>query len=277
MNTLATDKKFLESLQKLPPKFVHYIQEVLQRQELKQAGNLNSPKANQVSLVKLLSQYSITKVNQQQKIYPALVSSWMQKAVKASYQVYNHILDIFAFSSAFTFPQIAFEQRRVRILGSYSPGIHTVTYSLFALLSEKEKFINEIIPHEFAHVVLFHAYQLKLISRKEAMGHGHAFKVVAMILGSSGNSTYCTLNAKQIEEMLHNASHEEYKALTNLAPKRRTEYLYSCACPERIHSLKATRHKRMQSKQTNYICTTCRSSLIFTGNSRQPNLFVDKK
>ncbi|WP_222985462.1 SprT-like domain-containing protein [Psittacicella gerlachiana] len=253
-------------------KFLQFVINACLNLQLKEQKLLKSKKNPELSLRKLLSTYTTQKIANAGQVSPSLLSLWMQKTIKECLKIYNLCLEIFNFDSKFAFPQIEFHYHTSRGLAWYHHGKHAISFNLFTIISEKDTFLTEVVPHEFAHAVLCFLYQKKLISNKIASGHGNAFKVVAMLLGSSGKTTYCTLQHQELEQVLNGVSEEEYQALVSLAPKKRPEYLYTCNCPQKVHRLKIVRHKRQQQNPHYYHCTKCKGWLNFTGQTQVPQL-----
>jgi len=104
-----------------------------------------------------------------------------------------------------------------------------------------EEFINEVVPHECAHLVVYRLYQLKKYKSKiKPKPHGTEWQFVMQeIYGLKPKVTHTF----------------EVKASTM---KR---FPYSCACDGKLHQLTIIRHNKVLKQASNYLCRRCGEKL----------------
>ena len=103
-------------------------------------------------------------------------------------------------------------------------------YKLYA--AAPDLFINEVIPHEIAHIVNYNIC-------KRSVAHDFRWKYICLKLGGSGK-TYL------IREL--------HEILASISPGRK----YKCACT--IHNLSTGIHNKIK-KGASYSCKDCRKKL----------------
>lgn len=110
-----------------------------------------------------------------------------------------------------------------------------VRFNLGLLKENYEAFMQEVVPHELAHLIAFREFGSRI------RPHGKEWRwVMEHVLGVPARTTHqfdVTQTAKQ-------------------------NYLYRCACPERTHALTIRRHNKIL-RGTNYLCKSCNSILVF--------------
>lgn len=116
----------------------------------------------------------------------------------------------------------------------------TIALNIDLLYTHTEEIINQTLPHEYAHLVEWH---LARHHDTDHNAHGPLWKFVMTKLGVPPKRT-------------HNME---------TTPQRSTrKFVYSCPCGT-VHNLGLTRHRRSMAGDQTYICTICRSVLIYTG------------
>lgn len=101
----------------------------------------------------------------------------------------------------------------------------------------KEEFIQEVVPHECAHLVVFRLFQLKkLPSKQKPKPHGREWQsVMRELYGVEPRVTH------------------QYEVKTS-AIKR---YSYCCACVDKVHQLTVIRHNKIRRNLSQYKCRRC--------------------
>lgn len=109
------------------------------------------------------------------------------------------------------------------------------------LLENADTFIREVVPHECAHLVVYHLYA----SRKTKEGHkpkphGKEWKSVMLdVYGVEPRVTH-SFDVKRVESKKFN---------------------YACACDNKIHRLSVIRHNKILRKTARYSCRVCGETL----------------
>lgn len=100
------------------------------------------------------------------------------------------------------------------------------------LLENGQPFIEEVVPHELAHLLVFQHFG-------KVKPHGKEWQwMMKEILGKAPQRT-------------HHFSVKNSQKIT---------YNYKCAC--QIHQLSTIRHNRIKNNKLNYICKKCGSTLL---------------
>lgn len=100
-------------------------------------------------------------------------------------------------------------------------------------LHYQQLFLEEIVPHELAHLIVYQHYG-------KVKPHGKEWQFVMLIL------------FKKMPNRTHSF------ALPN--PKIKQMMSYQCQC--QIHALSLIRHRKIQTQKASYICKQCKSSLV---------------
>lgn len=98
------------------------------------------------------------------------------------------------------------------------------------------EFIDQVVPHECAHLVAFSVYGTKI------KPHGQEWKSVMMdVYGLDPVVTH------QFE----------------VRPARNVQqFIYACACDEKEHPLSSIRHNKIVKGKARYVCKTCQQVLV---------------
>ncbi|RIY32723.1 hypothetical protein CJP74_03720 [Psittacicella melopsittaci] len=259
-------QKWLTNAQKVSQKFATFVRQACERK-------LNPPtkpwRNKEVVLVKLLQEYPV-------KDQGVHVAHWQQKVIKKCLEVYNLALDLFAFRQEFTFPKIEFHKHHTRSVGWFCPGDHTLSFHIFTIILEQQRYLDDVVPHEMAHVVQHYLYREKIIPRKYASGHDLVFQILAQMLGSTGKATFQISQEEQISQRLQSQQASLRQTLKNLEPKKGNYYHYHCACANKEHKLKIIRHNNIQKGKRQYICLKCKQTLKFTGQVTPISIFTSE-
>jgi len=107
----------------------------------------------------------------------------------------------------------------------------TITLNAQLLLDYKDNFIQEIVPHELAHLFVYSLYG-------KVKPHGKEWQwMMETILGLPAKRTHQFTNAKL----------------------QQTRFQYHCDC--QVHSLTSIRHSRTVHNQAVYRCVRCQQKL----------------
>jgi len=136
------------------------------------------------------------------------------------------------FNISFDEPQIIYRQKG-SIAGSAFLDRWHIQLNLAMLLENKDKFIQEVIPHELAHLIVY-----KKFGRVKP--HGKEWQaVMETVFGCSAKRTHT------------------FSIPDNTIQNR---HRYVCQCQE--HRLTNIRHKKIQQQQTQYYCKSCGCILL---------------
>lgn len=104
-----------------------------------------------------------------------------------------------------------------------------------------DAFIEEVVPHECAHLVVYQYYG-RIIRGKRVLPHGREWKSVMSTV------------MKLTPNIRHNF---------DVAPSTRKQFTYSCRCLDRLHQLSVIRHNKVVKRQSNYLCKVCKTQLMY--------------
>jgi SprT protein len=147
------------------------------------------------------------------------------------------------------FPSITLDEPKVHLVdlgrtgGKAWPGKNMIELNKHFLQTERDKVIGKTLPHELAHLVVFHLFPYA----KQA--HGPEFKRVLDSIHVD-NSTYHTMKVADIKD-------------ESLKIRDKVRYLYRCGCPGMQHKLTAQQHKKLQSGRVGMTCRRCRQNIRF--------------
>ena len=111
------------------------------------------------------------------------------------------------------------------------------------LLKYGDTFINEVIPHEMAHIFTDYCYEVGIYNlHKAPSAHGVQWRNMMRILGIDSPKRCHTFECQPAKKM--------------------RRWAYNCDCT--VHSISTTLHNRMQKGQGR-ICANCRTKLSFSG------------
>ncbi|SBT18681.1 Protein SprT [Marinomonas gallaica] len=128
-------------------------------------------------------------------------------------------------------PSFNFKQRG-RTAGTAYLQRNEMRFNTYMLQQDPDKFIDHVVPHELAHIVVYQVFGSKV------RPHGKEWIAV----------------------MEHLFDVEASRTHDFDVPKPRNLFLYQCAC--QVHEFTAHRHGRAV-KGTQYVCRYCRKNLNF--------------
>ena len=139
------------------------------------------------------------------------------------------------FDIALSLPTIKMNQRG-RSAGTAYLQKHEVRFNIYMYHQSPEEFVNNVVPHEVAHLVVFYLYGIN------ARPHG-----------------------KEWQNIMINLYGVEPARTHRFDPKPPSKtFSYQCDCQQ--HQLSVRRHNRIK-KGGQYICRECRSILRFNNES----------
>lgn len=128
-------------------------------------------------------------------------------------------------------PTFNFKQRG-RTAGTAYLQKNEMRFNLYMLRQDSEKFIEQVVPHEVAHLVVYQIYGT------DPKPHGPEWVAIM--------------------EHLFNVDADRTHDFDVPSPKRL--FVYQCDC--QVHEFTAHRHGRAK-RGTQYVCKKCRGSLAF--------------
>lgn len=120
-------------------------------------------------------------------------------------------------------------------------GHHKVGYNIHIFAQDPERFINDTIPHEIAHMVVN--------ALNAGKGHDKNWKHVCTMLGGNGNRCYSAEN------------------ITHKLLRHRKQYQYRASCGTLV-MLSDVRHKRLQQEKLSLCVVKTKGKILpehFTG------------
>lgn len=109
-------------------------------------------------------------------------------------------------------------------------------FNPYLLMTYKEKFIQQVVPHECAHLVAYALYGLKI------KPHGPEWKAIMV----------------DLYEQRPDVTHQ-----FEIPKKNKPLFSYKCLCKELQHQLSIIRHNKVVKEKAIYLCKKCRSPLIY--------------
>lgn len=136
------------------------------------------------------------------------------------------------FDKEFQAPTISYEVRGLKAGVAYLQR-NEVRFNPVLLEENGEEFVNQVVPHELAHILVYQQFG-------RVAPHGKEWKMVMeTVLGVPAEIYHCfdTANvAKQFD--------------------------YACEC--QTHHLSVRRHNAIQTGKLVYLCKKCKKTLVFT-------------
>lgn len=137
------------------------------------------------------------------------------------------------FNKAYPLPVITY-RKKGSVAGSAFLGRWEIQLNTLMLAQYQHTFIQEVIPHELAHLIAFKQFGNKISP------HGKEWQwLMTMVFNCTPKRT-------------HN--------FTVPTTNTHARFTYSCLCQD--HALSTVRHNRIQHQQTTYFCKKCRGPLV---------------
>ena len=139
-------------------------------------------------------------------------------------------------NSQYTEPAVSYQQRGTTAGTAWSQQWE-IRLNPVLLLENQQAFIDEVVPHELAHLLVYARFG-------RVAPHGKAWRWM-------------------MEQVLHVSAQRTHNFST-LSVQGKT-FPYRCACQQ--HQLSVRRHHRSQSGDASYHCRACGEALRFDGMS----------
>ncbi|XKM13785.1 SprT family zinc-dependent metalloprotease [Orbaceae bacterium ac157xtp] len=143
----------------------------------------------------------------------------------------NLLLASHFFNISFNEPSIKYLNKG-SIAGSAYLNKWEIQLNTNMLLENQQRFINEVIPHELAHLIAFKIYG-------KVKPHGKEWQHIM----------------QTIFLLEPNRTHKFKIPITT----KRATFHYACEC--QTHELSVIRHNRIQSSKATYFCNKCKTAL----------------
>jgi SprT protein len=162
------------------------------------------------------------------------------EAVKFYVDLANELYDL-----GLNVPEISFNMRG-RAAGQFKGNSFkpTVRFNRILLEENGQAFIDQTVPHEVAHYVIFEKHGSKRTRPRNIRPHGWEWQKIMRDFGCSPKRchSYDTSNSRQGRRSF---------------PRR--QFVYACACQE--HKVGPARHRRIQTRERTYTCRNCGTPL----------------
>ncbi|KAA6209682.1 SprT family zinc-dependent metalloprotease [Avibacterium paragallinarum] len=135
------------------------------------------------------------------------------------------------FQRSFPMPEVNYQLRGLKAGVAYLQK-NEIRFNRTLLLENPDYFLQQIVPHELAHLIVYQVFG-------RVSPHGKEWKAVM--------------------EKLFNLPAEIYHCLDVQSVQGKT-FPYQCAC--QIHNLSLRRHNRVQNQSAEYFCKQCKEKLM---------------
>jgi sprT protein len=144
------------------------------------------------------------------------------------------------FKQAFMPPQIHYELKGVKAGVAYLQR-NTINFNRTLLLENSEKFIQQVVLHELAHIVVYQHYG-------HVQPHGKEWQFVMQEIFQLPAETYHQFDLSSVQGKT---------------------FTYHCAC--QTHKLSIRRHNKIQRESAVYFCRKCKTQLNWIGVENEEN------
>ncbi|PJG84377.1 SprT family zinc-dependent metalloprotease [Conservatibacter flavescens] len=134
------------------------------------------------------------------------------------------------FNRSFPMPVVSYDVRGVKAGVAYLQK-NCIKFNRTLLLENPEAFINQVVPHEVAHLIVYQIFG-------QVKPHGKEWQFVMVSLFQIPADTCHQFDVSSVQGKT---------------------YPYRCAC--QIHQLTVRRHQKVQHERAVYICRKCQSPL----------------
>ncbi|MHA2938380.1 SprT family zinc-dependent metalloprotease [Vibrio sp. RC27] len=159
----------------------------------------------------------------------AAVTQQAEQKIQSCIQQANHY-----FSENYTTPTLSLKLRG-KCAGKAYLELWEVRLNPILFHENQNEFLNQVIPHEIAHLIAFKRYG-------RVRPHGKEWKAIMWDVFQLEPTTTHRFNVSSVQG------------------KR---YSYHCGCQS--HDLTIRRHNKIVRGQANYLCVRCQQELQFTG------------
>lgn len=138
------------------------------------------------------------------------------------------------FGRHFVFPEISFDLRGMKAGVAYLQQ-NLLKFNPVLLQENPQEFIQQVVPHELAHLLVYQLYG-------RVKPHGKEWQGIMRELFGLPPDTCHQFDIRSVQG---------------------ETFAYACQC--QVHHLSKRRHLRIQRDQREYICRKCQETLRFTG------------
>ncbi|MFZ7136336.1 SprT family zinc-dependent metalloprotease [Avibacterium avium] len=136
------------------------------------------------------------------------------------------------FQRAFPMPTVSYQLRGVKAGVAYLQK-NEIRFNRTLLLENPDYFLQQIVPHELAHLIVYQVFGRVAL-------HGKEWKAVMENIFQKPAEIYHNLDVKSV---------------------RGKTFTYLCGC--RTHDLSVRRHNKVQKQSAVYFCRECKQALIY--------------
>lgn len=134
-------------------------------------------------------------------------------------------------------------QVRFPLVSKKSPvNLPILRFNATLLRQNGDGFIKEVVPHECAHIVVYHLFrQSSRFNRQRPKPHGNEWRAVM----------------RDVFKVEARVTHNFEVAASNSKV-----FLYRCACDKKLHHVSLIRHNKMKRGISRYLCKRCGDQLL---------------
>lgn len=136
------------------------------------------------------------------------------------------------FQRAFPVPEINYQLRGVKAGVAYLQK-NEIRFNRTLLLENPDYFLQQIVPHELAHLIVYQVFG-------RVAPHGKEWKAVMENIFQQSAEIYHNLDVKSVQGKT---------------------FAYCCGC--RTHDLSVRRHNKVQKQSAVYFCKECKEKLKY--------------